>query len=390
MPQSRRDFIKLSLGTGLLSSCLSSFSTSASTTATATRSTAKTKQGNLNQQVVLYSAAMDKQGNYLAVAISESGELIFKISLPARAHAMLIRPDHHELLVFSRRPGYFLMVLDAQTGRLIKHIEIENNRPLCGHGVFSKDGETLYLTANNIDQQQGVIQVLDATNDYQQVNEFSSGGIGPHEIRLLSDGTTLVVANGGILTHPESGRVKLNLDRMTPALTYLEVQKGRVLGDYRLPPKYHQLSIRHLDINQNDTVCFAMQYQGSRHHQFPLVGFHRPRQSTLQLARMPTALLSAMKNYCGSVCVDPMGKNFAVSSPRGNLMTLWSEEGHFVMSQVLNDGCGIAMGHSEKSFYLSSGTGEIKQYDMKDKQGRLVTRSDHYHWDNHLLSYDQS
>ena len=373
MSLSRRDFLKQAVGTAITLCSLTAL--------------AKTPP-SADQEIILYSAAMDKQGQYLAIALSEKGKLLFKTPLPARAHAMLIRPQHNEVLVFSRRPGYFLMVLNAETGALIQQIDSKDNRPLCGHGVFSNDGNKLYLTANDIDRQQGVIQVLDAKHHYQLVNEFSSGGIGPHEIRLLGDNKTLVVANGGILTHPESGRSKLNLDSMTPALTYLDTKQGHLLKEYRLAAKYHQLSIRHLDVNQDDTVCFAMQYQGARQHRFPLVGFHRQGQSSLQLTQMPSPLLSAMKNYCGSVCSDPSGQYFAVSSPRGNLMTLWNNQGDFIAAKRLNDGCGIAAGKSDNSFYFSSGNGEIHY--KTAQQDVLINLFENYHWDNHLLSHHRS
>ena len=376
MSLSRRDFLKLSLGAGL---SISTFSSLASLDTLP------------NKQTFLYSAAMDQQGNYLAVGLSSKGKMLFKTPLPARAHAMLIRPEpnqakQNQVIVFARRPGYFLLVLDAKTGQVIHQVKTEENRPLCGHGVFSRDGKKLYLTANDIDLGQGVIQVLDATNNYKQINEFPSGGIGPHEVGLLSDGKTLVVANGGILTHPDSGRSKLNLDSMSPALSYLNADNGTVIADYRLEKKYHHLSIRHFDINQEDTVCFAMQYQGARQHRLPLVGFHRQGQSTLQLTKMPNDLLSQMKNYCGSVCADQSGKRFAVSSPRGNLITLWNDRAEYLSSQTLKDGCGIAMGNDKNSFYLSSGRGEIHRYQSAQHDDSLIHLFKDYRWDNHLLS----
>ena len=310
---------------------------------------------------------------------------LFETKLPARAHAVAMHPNQKELIVFARRPGHFILVLEAKTGQIIHRNKSEENRPLYGHGVFSNDGKALYLTANDIDHKQGVITVLDTASNYRKVSEFSSGGIGPHELKFLGDGKTLVVANGGILTHPESGRSKLNLDTMTPALTYLDVQQEKVMDDYRLDSQYSQLSIRHLDINQNDTVCFAMQYQGSRHDLFPLVGFHRG-QASLQLAEAPKNILSTMKNYCGSVCADISGTSFAVSSPKGNLITTWKHDGDFISSQVIKDGCGIARGSTENTFYLSSGLGELHRYQNRQNQGALITSFKKYRWDNHMLS----
>jgi len=373
---SRRTFIKGIASSGLL---------------LASSSSAALLSNPSSKQTVLYSAAMNQAGQYFIAALSSEGALLFKTPLPARAHAITINPSKNELIVFARRPRHFLWVLNAKTGQIIHKRRSEENRPLYGHGVFSNDGKRLYVTANDLDHQRGVVMILDAGHDYRKVGEFSSGGIGSHELSLLSDGKTLVVANGGILTHPESGRSKLNLDTMTPALTYIDAQQGKVIGDYRLAPKYHQLSIRHLAVNQQDTVCFAMQYQGSRRHRFPLVGFHQG-QSSLQLAEAPEPVLSTMKNYCGSVCVDTSGRIFAVSSPKGNLITTWNAQGRFLSSQAINDGCGIAAGTTANTFYLSSGVGEIHRYQAAKKknslkQDELMASFKQYHWDNHLFSH---
>ncbi len=374
MALSRRDFLKHALGSGLLLA-------SASSTALLLESNSK--------QSIFYSAAMNAKGQYVVAAISGEGKLLFETPLPARAHALAIHPNKTELLVFARRPGHFLMVLDAKTGEIIQTVNSEESRPLYGHGVFSNDGKVLYLTANDIKNQHGVITVLDTSDKYRKVSEFSTGGIGPHELKFMHDGKTLVVANGGILTHPNSGRSKLNIDSMTPALTYLDVQQEKVVDDYRLDKQYHQLSIRHLDVNQNDTVCFAMQYQGSRHDHFPLVGFHQG-QEALQLAEAPISVLSNMKNYCGSVCADRSGQSFAVSSPKGNLFTIWNSSGKFISSQMINDGCGIAAGITDNDFYLSSGSGEIHQYQATQKHGALIVLFKNYRWDNHMLSHTSS
>ena len=47
--------------------------------------------------------------------------------------------------------------------------------------------------------------------DFARVGEFPTHGVGPHELLLLGDGRTLAVANGGIETHPDFGRAKLNI-----------------------------------------------------------------------------------------------------------------------------------------------------------------------------------
>jgi len=191
---------------------------------------------------------------------------------------------------------------------------------------------------------------------------------------------------------------------MSPALTYIDSQSSKMIEDYRLDKKHHKLSIRHLDVTQNDQVCFVMQYQGSRRHQVPLVGFHKG-ESQLQLAEIPKAILPKMKNYCGSVSADASGQTFAVSSPRGNLMTLWNHKGEFIESFYLVDGCGVAMAN-DNGFFFSNGGGELHQYQSNIescKSGRvhvdsaqqncfkdsLIASNESHRWDNHLTSWNK-
>ena len=55
--------------------------------------------------------------------------------------------------------------------------------------------------------------------NFCRIGEWDSGGIGPHDLKLLPEGR-LVIANGGIKTDP-SDRTKLNLGDMRPNLTIL-------------------------------------------------------------------------------------------------------------------------------------------------------------------------
>ena len=380
----RRDFLKVFSAGVLLANTSSLFASEITS--------------EITKETILYSAGSDLDGNFniSAYIVGSENKLLFNTPLPARAHGVTVRKAHNEIVVFARRPNDFMLVLDAQTG-IIKQ-SIKNNKPLFGHGVFTPDGNTLFTTENDFENKQGIIGVRDASKQYKKIAEFSSGGIGPHELHLLSDGKTLVIANGGILTHPDTGRAKLNLETMTPALTYIDIFTGNVIDDYRLDKKHHQLSIRHLDVTQDDQVCFVMQYQGSRRHQVPLVGFHKG-ESQLLLAEIPKAVLPKMRNYCGSVSTDVSGKTFAVSSPRGNLMTLWNHDGDFIDSYSLADGCGIAMGNKSNEFFFSNGGGDLHQYQLDHlytkacKSGGLCFKdsllvSDESHrWDNHLTAW---
>ncbi len=76
-----------------------------------------------------------------------------------------------------------------------------------------------------------MIGVRDATDGYKQIGEFPAHGLEPHDIALLADGRTMVIANGGIRTHPDRGDDELNLPEMQPSLVYVDIATGDLLEE---------------------------------------------------------------------------------------------------------------------------------------------------------------
>ncbi|MFM1892438.1 MAG: hypothetical protein RLZ44_1515 [Pseudomonadota bacterium] len=66
-----------------------------------------------------------------------------------------------------------------------------------------------------------------------------------------------------------------------------------------------------------------MQFEGPANVHPPLVALHQGEQQ-LRLLEAPPPLQQTMRNYCGSVRFDRSGCRFAVSSPRGGVVTFWS------------------------------------------------------------------
>ena len=343
----------------------------------------------------LFSAATDNQNKHWLLITSTTGELINKLPLPSRAHQIIKHPFLPLLCVVARRPGRYLLVVHSKTGALIKNVSPSRGHHFYGHGLFSRDGKYLVTSENHMDSGEGRITVRNTFSDFEIANQFSSQGIGPHELKLLTDGQTLVVANGGIKTHPAKGREKLNINSMRPTLTYLNLQTGQLLEQASLPPDLHQLSIRHIDVNSQDQVIIAMQYQGDKTDQFALVASHQ-RGASIRLMVAPSSTLSRMNQYCGSVCFDSSGKYALVTSPKGDLITLWDMSTHKVLSEArCPDACGVTA-YEKQSFLISSGSGKLYHYSiavvqkqpvlMKTKQMQISSpkHTIKMAWDNHL------
>src|SRR3546814_3241530 len=120
---------------------------------------------------------------------------------------------------------------------------------------------------------------------------------------MLPDGHTLAVCNGGIRTHPDFPRAKLNLATMRPSLAYIDRHKGRLIAEARWPDDRHQLSIRHLDVAADGTVAVGMQYKGPKGDVMLLVALHRGAGALVPLA-MPEAVRLGLGQYIGPVAFD--------------------------------------------------------------------------------------
>ncbi len=331
------------------------------------------------------SSARDGIDRFAAVAFGPQGEIAHKVLLPARGHDIARRPGASECVVFARRPGTFAIAFDPQ-GKLPPQTFVSApGRHFFGHGVFSADGRLLYSTENDIEAQRGMITVRDATGGYRQIGELPSGGIGPHDLALLTDGVTLVVANGGIDTNPDSGRAPLNLDTMQPSLAYIDVRSGDIIEHQMLEPSLHQLSIRHLAVAAGDIVTFGCQNEGGG---VPaLVGWHK-RGAKPALFEAPDDTYGLMKNYVGSVAVDAAGGIVSATSPRGGRVLFFDVSARKLIGQAaIKDVCGVAPAHEGEGFLLTTGLGEVTTRNSQNLGARLASNfAPGIAFDNHALA----
>jgi uncharacterized protein len=306
-----------------------------------------------------------------------------------RGHGLAQHPLQPNLVVLlGRAPGRELAVIDLAAAEAEQRIQCAAGYHLAGHGCFSPDGQWLFTTESDFIRGQGRIVVRD-TRRWQIHADYPSHGIGPHEIRFMPDGKTLVVANGGLLTHPDSGDKVLNLDRMDSSLVYLDAASGVLLSAWRLPePK---ASIRHLDIAPDATVAVATQVQRQAMKADRLVALgaiHKPGQE-LQLLAEPAVILQQFDDYMGSVAINARERIAGFSSPRGNLVAFWHlDSRQLVGYQPFYDVCGLACSHDQQHFVLSNSSGEVRRVDARslkeDKSLRM--QFDGRHWDNHMTS----
>lgn len=333
--------------------------------------------------------AKNAQGEYVAVRITESGQIKQQFTMHDRGHGHA-KSSTGQLAIFARRPKTQLYLIDNK-GHL-RVVYAPEGRHFYGHGIFSPDGKLLYTNENDFDNEDenatGVVGVWDAQKGVK-IGEFSSGGIGGHQLMLLPDGETLVIANGGILTHPDHPRQKLNLSDMRPNLAFVNRKTGDLISKIDLPDELHQLSIRHLDVTSKGSVAIAMQYQGGLTDEVPLIATVT-QDEQFKFVQAPQNLIKRHKQYVGSICFDKSGEFFAASSPRGNIVSFYAKNGQFLSLYEMNDVCAVAAAPALYQFILASGMGEIDLYDVAQKTTKSLrtqsSKTEPYQWDNHMLA----
>lgn len=316
-------------------------------------------------------AAAKEGEDYVLHGLSETGESLFALPLPARGHAAAAHPEKPLAVAFARRPGTFALVIDCVTGAETHRFSPPPGRQFNGHGAFSADGRVLYTSEVVAEGSEGRIGIWE-TQGFTRMGEYASGGIGPHDMKLLRDGR-LIIANGGIQTDPLD-RSKLNIDRMRPNLALIS-KGGQVLGQAELPG-LHQASIRHLALTPGG-VAFAMQWEGDAAEVVPLLG-HWDFSGEPVLFHAPEGDALRMKGYAGSIARAADGR-LAISSPKGGVVQVFDAEGQFLATHARADVCGLAA--LGTGFVTSDGHGWICALNSEIAP---MARQD-VAWDNHMV-----
>jgi len=325
----------------------------------------------------LYVSSQRRQnGQHAALVFDADGNVRIEETIPDRGHDAAISSNKTKAVLFARRPGRFALVFDLTGKRQSFGFEAPTNRHFYGHGFFTPDGQLLYASENDFEKECGVLGIYDVAADYKRIGEISSGGIGPHQILLSRNQRTIVVANGGIATHPDFPRQKLNLAEMAPSLAYLDLLTGDLVDQVALPPTLNQLSIRHITEAADGSIWFGGQYEGFAGDEVPLVGRHK-RGQDIELNDAPQTVYAAMNQYVGSVAASDDGERIATTGPRGGQALIWdARDGRLLNTLKIQDVGGTAPNGS--GFLFSDGLGRLWRNHWHSGTHRGNA------WDNHV------
>lgn len=328
------------------------------------------------------SACKRGDGSFGVLLLDKGGQILREIPLEARGHDIAIHQATRRAAVLARRPGTFGVAFDLDGRQPPKLFTAPPDRHYYGHGVFSPDGRLLYVSENDIPNGVGVLGIYDVRDNFRRIDEIPTHGVGPHEVILMRDGNTFAVGNGGIDTHPDFGRAKLNIETMKPSLVFVDRRSGKLLREHRLGDELSQLSIRHIAEDATGLVWFGAQWEGDTSEVPELVGCAGLEQP-IRLMQPAEPLGLSLRGYIGSVAMSRDGRVVAASAPRaGRILYVDTASAQMCGQTILRDGCGIA-GYEHDVFAVSSGLGAL-ELDRANGERIEGQRIADVAFDNHL------
>jgi hypothetical protein len=307
------------------------------------------------------SAIKNRHGQHKLIFINHKGTEIHSqlnsIDLPSRGHSFSFNSVDRHIIAIARRPGNYILILN-QYGETVHTIKAQNNRHFYGHAAIDIQGNYVYTTENNFRTGEGIIGVYSIKKNYQRIKEYSSYGIGPHDIKISHNNSHLLVANGGVQTHPESGRKKLNIKSMQPSLVYIDKNNGKLVKRITLPETDRFNSIRHFDLSKNGTVYISLQNQINQSLQ-TLICLYKPNNDAIVKCAIPTLIEKTLNHYIGDIALDKSEQFFAASSPRGGQILIFKHNGVFLQNMLVDDVCGISKTQNNNEFLITSGIGKV-------------------------------
>jgi hypothetical protein len=332
-------------------------------------------------------AAWEAENSYhvgLIEVARETWSVQQSLSVPTRPHALMAEPGGTVLAV-ARRPGDWLLRWRPGSAQPAQWHWIAGDRRFNGHAIASADGARIWTTEADLETAQGRLGVRDARS-LEKTDEWATHGTDPHELLALPErlgafpAGTLLVANGGIPTLPETGRSKRQRGHMDASLVALSPATGELLGQWRLADSY--LSIRHLAWDATaQRLGIALQAE----HPDPRNRWLAPVLAVWDGERLtPSPEPPDLRGYGGAVAARP-GGGFLVGCPRANALALFDSQARWQHSLALPEACAVAT--SAEQWWAGGGNGVLHAAPDRDAPAQLARTQTAPRWDNHWQAW---
>ena len=269
-------------------------------------------------------------------------------------HGIAFNPLQPGIACLFEKRGQGACELDLKTGKVLRDIPCLPGRKYYGHGAYSPDGKIIYSAETIIEgEHKGLISMRDAIT-LEEVGEFPSYGLRPHDCQILKDGKTMIITNGGGLV----GEKELG------SVTYVDLETQKLID--KLPVENKQFNAGHVAVAQNgDIVVVSAPREGSPAKKNGGVTISGANKKLIN-AKGPSGVIKKMVGETLSVCIDNARNIAAATTPDAGRITFWDiKKQEMIHTIKVNHPRGVTMTLDKKHYVIS--------YDKPDSKIGLVS-----------------
>ncbi|MFK7730794.1 MAG: DUF1513 domain-containing protein [Pseudomonadales bacterium] len=301
-------------------------------------------------------------------------------------HGIHRNPQKASQLAVFEKIGPGACEYDLDSRKVIRPIAALPDHLFYGHGAYSTDGSLLFATESGIGTKDGTISVRDA-NTLSVLGRFPSYGKSPHECKLVDQGRTMLVTNGGGVQGDEP-----------PSVSYIDVDSQKLLE--RVTLENEDLNAGHVALSSSGQLLVVSA---------PRAGLSQRRAGGVSMGVEDGKLLQAKANSVVSeklfgealsVSIHDELNLAAVTHPDGNILTIWSlKEQRLLKSIQLPGPRGVELSSDQSAFIVSFGSEasvlkipvDTLEPERKSTQsGTFITGSHIYNWSSGIRELNYS